>query len=55
MIEVNLSTFISMYENGEVEDVVVVKDRIYGKQRMWSSKIPSSQRSPFRVVFAVIP
>jgi hypothetical protein len=55
MIEVTLAEFIAKYEAGEVEDVVVVKDRIYGKERNYPSNVPSSQRPPFRVLFAVVP
>jgi hypothetical protein len=55
MIKINLSTFMDLYENGEVEDVVVIGSKIYARQYRWASKIPSSQRPKFRIVWAELP
>lgn len=54
MQELSIQTFISGYEDGSITDVVVIKDKIYGKQLRYASKIPSSQRPPYRVVWATL-
>jgi len=55
MIEITLANFIQKYEEGRVSDIIVIKDRIYGKESSWASKIPSKQRPPFRIVWALVP
>lgn len=55
MQKINLSTFIDGYEDGSITDVVGIKDKIYGKQIRYPSKIPSNQRPLYRVVWSDIP
>jgi hypothetical protein len=53
--EITFAEFEQGYEEGTISDVIVYKGRLAGKQSNYPSNIPSSQRPPFRVVYAVIP
>ncbi len=53
--EITFAEFEQGYEAGTISDVIVYKGKLVGKQSNFPSNIPSSQRPPFRVVWASIP
>lgn len=51
MEELTIANFIQGYEDGYITDVIVVKDKIYGKDPRGMAE----QSKRYKVVFAVIP
>lgn len=54
MQELSLNSFIEGYKNGSITEVVAIGSKVYGKQLHYPSKIPSSQRAKYRVVWASV-